>query len=154
MNGKIKGIVGVILIGLLLVGLVWPRLPFNKMETKQVTQQQFKSHWIAELQQHLSLQDVKAISTQGQVGYLNTRTFSDGSWVAVAWHNMHDEGNEWDGSVLWDSNGKLYWSDHHFCGQGIFRSEFLDIPANSLNQFYKVGKFKLSPILIANKQPN
>ena len=125
----------------LLAAVGWTFLPF----ASRANQSHFKAVWVDRLRQCHTLQDIKALP-QPKPGSLDTRVFADGSWVAISWHCIHDEentpGGEWDGAVLRDSTGQVYWTNYHFCGYEGFSAEFLNIPAKSLPQFYQNVGFK------------
>jgi hypothetical protein len=130
----------------LVTALIWPYLSFES----DANRNQFKAAWTARLRPCRILPAVKALP-QPRRGSLDCRVFADGSWIAVAWHCFHDEeyatgkwgtlSGVWDGAVLRDSTGRMFWTTHHFCGYEGFSEEFLYVPAKSLGQFYKHAAF-------------
>jgi hypothetical protein len=133
------------LAGFLLLGLPlcigWPFLPYKLPGTHRWARERFYSQWTTRFRACRTLAQVKALTTGGQPSYLDTRVFRDGSWVAITWHSIHDEGGEWDGSVLMDSRGRLFRTDHHFCGEEGFQAEFQRVAALSLEEFYQRAGF-------------
>lgn len=113
---------------------------------------QFKAYWVSRLRACKSLQDAQTLSKQDLPGHCDTRAFADGSWVVIAWHSFHDVENsllffvgDWDGAVLRDSEGRLLWTDEHFCGYEGFYGE-VDVKASSLKEWYKRIEFKVAPL--------
>ena len=127
--------------------VIWPYLPFDC----DANRDRFKAAATSRFRQCHTLRDIKALPPLAPGG-LDTRVFADGSWVAIDWHCFHDEeyvmgkygalSGEWDGGMLRDNAGHLYWTDYHFCGYEGFSAEFLGVPAQSLKQFYATIGFK------------
>ena len=109
----------------------------------------FKAVWVGRLRQCHTLQQVKALP-QPKLGHLNTRVFADGSWVAISWHCFHDEedvpSGKWDGGVMRDSTGQMYWTPYHFCGDEGFWADFRNVPAKTLSQFSQKAVFPRTPV--------
>ncbi len=132
-------IVGVL--AALVLFVIWSYLPFECNANRD----RFKAAATSRFRQCRTLRDIKVLPPLAPEG-LDSRVFADGSWVAIDWHCFHDEeytigkygtlSGEWDGGVLRDSDGHLYWTDYHFCGYEGFSAEFLGVPAKSLKQFY------------------
>jgi len=94
----------------------------------------FERKWISELANVMSPKQVGILNDRIGEGRVDCRKFPDGSWVAVAWHSIHDGGallGEWDAVVLRDSTGREFQSHHHFCGYEGFEGEFNQVPAKS-----------------------
>lgn len=63
--------------------------------------------------------------------------FPDGAWLAVAEHDVHDGGLEWDEAVFYDSRGRLSYTSHHFCGWEGLEADLLPVrSARTLDEAY------------------
>ena len=113
-------------------GIVSIASGLRKMSILQ-EQDVFIRHWTPLLQK---VQSPEQFAKRGGKtnGVSVVRVFADDSWIAVRSHSSHDTGN-WDLTLLKDSNGDVWRSTHHFCGEEGTRAEIFGVKAGNAREF-------------------
>jgi hypothetical protein len=86
--------------------------------------------------QSARIRQCKTLQDSEQAAHF-TRSFSDGTWVAVMSEHACSSGAGFDATVFYDSENIVRFDKlHHFCGLEGLHNELTKISADSLREFY------------------
>jgi hypothetical protein len=108
--------------------VVYPNTGAGKAQARAT----FYVQTAAKFRQCRTIDQARLAATGGSaVLYPFVHAFPKGGWIVIRAHNFHGGAmpDEWDGSVLFDSDGGIYLSEHHFCG-GYNELEDSPLPAS------------------------
>jgi hypothetical protein len=108
---------------------------WEHVEALTAPPRRFRAETVAALSRGKTLAACAAQLRRLDDGEPYVRKFTDGTWVIARSHCTHDPGGEWDSTVMRSSDGPLFSSTHHFCGDEGLHGELDRINARSAAEF-------------------